>query len=375
MATFPPNDIIDLTAEAPRYDLAESYGPGLRLADLLTPELNELLLGYGTAAGGERLRAVLAERHGVEPDQVLVTVGGMHAIFLLAYLLVEGGGQVVTTAPLFPNTRNCFESVGADIRVVSLTFDGGYQVTSDAVRAQLTAETKLVSLATPQNPSGVAVARETLAEVLAAMAEICPAAYLMVDETYRIATYGDDPAAATAAGLGAKVVVTSSLSKCHGAAGLRIGWIVTTDAELTDQLVRAKFNTVVSASPLTEALALRVLELEDQLLPEQSRDLGEAFATTAAWVEANDDLVEWIRPDAGALCCIRLRPDVFGPAALTRFTEATATENVRVASGNWFAAEPGVFRLGFGLPTAPDLKLGLDALTTALRNSADCSGR
>lgn len=369
MATFPRNDIVSLTDVQPTHELGESYGPDLRLADLLTPELAELELGYGTAYGDLQLRTAIADRHGVRPDQVVITVGGMHAIFLLAYLVADHGGQVVTTAPLFPLARNCYESVGADVRVIPLSFDDGYQLSSDDVSAYLTPDTKLVSLATPQNPSGVAVKPAVLQDIAAAMAEICPDAYLMVDETYRSAAYGDDPVAETAVHLGPKVVSVASLSKCHGAAGLRIGWLVSTDADLVDRMVTAKFNTVVTAAPLTEALALRVFEQEDEILGVRRRWLADSLAATEEWVRANDELVEWIRPDAGALCCVRLKPDV----SVERFKRAAEELSVRVADGDWFGDEPRVFRLGFGFPPPVELKAALHALSTALRQAVDAS--
>jgi aspartate/methionine/tyrosine aminotransferase len=282
MPQFPRRQIMSLTADQPRHELGESYGPDLRLAELLTPELGDLELGYGTAAGDVRLRTAIAERHGVRADDVVVTVGGMHGIFLLAYLLAERG-EVVTTAPEFPMTRSAFETVGASVRVVPVSFDDGYQVRADAVRAQLTPETKLVSLATPQNPSGVAVPLPVLREIVEAMDEICPDAYLLVDETYRLATYGSDEAVETAVGLGARVVSVASLSKCHGVAGLRIGWVISTDPELVERLVTAKFSTVVSASPVCEALAVRVFELEN--LAERSRSLAENHLITQAGVK------------------------------------------------------------------------------------------
>lgn len=363
MATFPRNDILSLTEEQPQYDLGESYGPDLKLSDLLTPELGDLELGYGTAAGDVGLRTAIADRHGVRPDQVVITVGGMHAIFLLAFLLADHGGQVVTTAPLFPLTRNAYESIGADVRVVPVTFDDGYRLTADAVRTQLTPDTKLVSLTTPQNPSGVAIPLQVLREIVAAMTAICPDAYLMVDETYRTASYGDDPIAQTAVQLGSKVVVVASLSKCHGAAGLRIGWIVSTDADLRDQLVTAKFSTVVSASPLTELLARRVLEREEEILGVRRPWLAEGLAITEDWVRANGDVIEWVRPDAGALCVVRLKPHV----DLDRFRKAAADLSVRLADGDWFGDEARVFRLGFGFPPPDELKAGLDVLRQAVR--------
>ncbi|NUR95608.1 MAG: pyridoxal phosphate-dependent aminotransferase [Kribbellaceae bacterium] len=359
MPNFPRHQIMSLTAEQPRHELGESYGPDLRLGELLTPELGELELGYGTAAGDVRLRSAIAERHGVRPDQVVVTVGGMHGIFLLAYLLA---GEVVTTAPEFPMTRSAFETVGASVRVVPVGFDDGYRVTAEAVRAQLTSETKLVSLATPQNPSGVAVPLPVLREIVAAMEEVCPDAYLMVDETYRTAAYGEEPVAETALVLGPRVVVVASLSKCHGAAGLRIGWVISTDDSLVERLVPAKFGTVVSASPVCEALAVRVFEQEPAILSHRRTWLEENLLITQDWVNANSQLVEWVRPDAGALCVVRVKAGV----NLGRFKRAAAQLGVRLADGDWFGDEPRVFRLGFGYLPAAELKVALDALREAL---------
>ncbi|MFG1906476.1 pyridoxal phosphate-dependent aminotransferase [Kribbella sp. NPDC048928] len=364
MPTFPRHQIMSLTAEQSRHELGESYGPDLRLADLLGSELDGLELGYGTAAGDPRLRSAIAERHGVRPEEVVVTVGGMHGIFLLAYLLVDQG-EFVTTAPLFPMTQSIFDTVGASVRVVPLGFDDGYQLTAQAVRAQLTPQTRLVSLATPQNPSGVAVPRQVLREIVEAMNEVCPDAWLMVDETYRVASYGEEPIAETAATLGPRVVVAASLSKCHGAAGLRIGWVISTDAALVEKLTTAKFSTVVSASPVCEALAVRVFAQEDEILSHRKNWLEENLLITQDWVAANSEVVEWVRPDGGALCVVRLKAGL----DLERFKRAAVELDVRLADGDWFGDDPRVFRLGFGFLPAGELKAALDALREALHTA------
>src|SRR5690348_3660767 len=61
-------------------------------------------------------------------------------------------------------------------------------------------------LASPQNPSGVAIPPVTLREIVQLMQEVCPEAYLLVDETYREAAYTDDPIAESALALGPKVI-------------------------------------------------------------------------------------------------------------------------------------------------------------------------
>jgi aspartate/methionine/tyrosine aminotransferase len=373
MRRFPDNDIISLVRDTPRYDLGESLGPDLRLAELLEASdpsgLGEISLSYVTAEGDPRLRQAIADWHDVEPDDVVVTVGCMHALFLVAFIVCDVDSEAMTSSPLFPLARNVLDAVGAKVRPLSLSFDRGYQPDLAEFRAQLSERTRLVSLASPQNPSGVAIPAKTLSEMLDLMERVCPAAYLLIDETYRAATLGDDPEAASAIALSPRIISVASLSKCHGAPGLRLGWAVTRDAVLRKQLVLAKFNTVISCSALDEALALRVFERRDRIIGERRRLRTDGLARTADWVKENSGLVDWIRPDAGALCCVRLKPSVFDDAAVSRFYETLASEGIRVANGNWFGDEARVFRLGFGLLAIPDLEVALKLLAAGLRQT------
>lgn len=372
LTRFPRNDIMSLTQSAVRYDLAESVGPDLRLGDLLrSGDLAELALAYGTAEGNLDLRKAVAELHGVKAEDVVITVGGMHGLFLAAMILCEPGDEAVTTSPLFPNSRAALASVGAAIKTVPLSFEDGYRLQLDAVRAQLTARTRLVSLASPQNPSGVVTPRQTIRDIALLMADICPEAFLIIDETYREAVYGDNAIAPSAVTLGPRIVSCASLSKCHGAPGLRLGWAITRDAALREQLIQGKFNTVISCSPLDEALALRVIGQRDRIIGDRRRHLAEGLDRVTHWVESNSSFIEWVRPQAGALCCVRLKPAHFDDAAVAEFHAALAREGVRVGSGTWFGDEPNVFRLGFGYLDMPELEAGLAVISSVLRGVLD----
>ena len=368
MRKFPANAIMSLVAAAPRYDLAESIGPNAVLKEIIDLfDVAEMQLAYGTAPGDPKLRAMIAQAHGVTADAVVVTMGGMHALFLLAFIVCGGDGEAVITQPAFPPARDCLHAVGARVKTLPLAFEHRYQPDLAHLRTLLSRQTRLVSLASPQNPSGVAIPAATVGQILAMMTEICPEAYLLVDETYREAAYGDDKVATSAVALGPRVVSVASLSKCHGAPGLRLGWAITREAALRDELVRGKFNTVISCSPIDEILAVRVLDARERILAECRRRLAQGLAQTAAWIAAHGALIEWVRPDAGALCCIRLKPDAFDDAAVARFYAALAGNDIRVANGAWFGDEARVFRLGFGLLERGDLDAGLAAVAAVLR--------
>ncbi|MGY3452810.1 pyridoxal phosphate-dependent aminotransferase [Bradyrhizobium sp. USDA 4353] len=367
---FPHNDIMSLTSQAVRYDLAESVSPDLRLGQLLAgglgDELKDLVLRYGPTEGHAGLRELIAARHGVGADDVITTVGGMQALFLMAFVLAEPDAEVVIGRPAFPNARNVLAAVGLRVVDWPLHFDDGYRLDAGRLRSLLTPRTRLVSLASPQNPSGVALSDPELREVLAAIDEICPEAFLLVDETYREAVHGEAEPRPSVVARDRRIVSCASFSKCHGAPGIRTGWVITRDAALRAQLLLAKFNTTISNSVVDEAIALRILRELDTIMRDRRRHLAAALARTAAFVADNARLIEWIRPDAGALCCIRLRREMFDDAAVARFHRELAARETRVAPGSWFGDDARVFRLGFGVLPLPELDEALHRVAQAL---------
>ncbi len=375
MSRFAPNGIIALVDEHPRFNLGGSYGPNLLLGELLDAptlaRLGKTALAYGSAAGDGRLRAAIAEPLGLAATDVVITAGSLQALFLLAIVLCERGDEVVLATPAFPPTRAAFEAVGASIRPLHLSFDRGYRLDVNEFAPLLSAKTKLVILASPQNPSGVAVPHETLREIAALMQDRCPRAFLIVDDVYREAAFGDDPVAPSALGLASQVITVASLSKCHGAPGVRIGWAIAREPHVREQLILGKFNTGICNSALDEVLALRILEQRERILRERRVILAQCVATTQAFVHANGELIEWIRPDAGAICCVRLRRERFDDAAVDQFYQRLRDVGILLSRGTWFGEEARVFRLGFAHLPLPALEQAFDALGTVLTQTAD----
>lgn len=377
MPRFAHNDIITLVADTrpPRYDLAETVGPDLHLSDLVdemtfAAELKNLPLAYGHAAGHPRLRQAIADRYQVAADDVVTAVGGVNAIFLAGMAACAPGDEVVLAVPAFPPVEATLRAIGAEVRPLRLKFETGYRVDPSEVLRLVSSRTRMVFLTSPQTPSGIAVPYDVQREISEALARQNPDACLLVDETYKAAAYGDEPAAPSSVDIGVNVVALTSLSKCHGAPGLRLGWLVTRNRALRSQLVTAKFNTIISCSPLDEALAVRLLQKEETIIGERCQILAQGLSRVAAWASDNRRYVAWLRPSAGALCCARLRPESFDDAAVSRFLEAIAAKGVRVGLGTWFGDEARIFRIGFGLLSMPDLEAALGILSAALREIA-----
>jgi len=365
VASYASWDMMSLVDVPVRYDLAQSTCPPLRVGDLLEPqELMSIALGYGRSHGGAELRALIAAEAGVGAQDVLVTVGAVAAMFLLAQDRCGPGDHVVLAAPCFPPARAVPEGLGARVETVQLRFEEGYRLPVAVLADALTPATRLVSLASPQNPSGVSFTAQELDELLPLVADRAPDAVVLVDETYRASTYGQDQPARSAAGLSERVVTCASVSKAHGAPGLRIGWLTTSDPRLHQRLSNAKSVSTSSCSTVDEVLAAAVLRRGPDILAPRAQRLASALDELARWVE--DHPVAYVRPDAGAVCCLRLDPDVVPDAAVAAFYQALTERDVRVAPGPWFGEDDRVFRVGFGHLAPADFSEALSRVSDAL---------
>jgi DNA-binding transcriptional MocR family regulator len=176
--------------------------------------------------------------------------------------------------------------------------------------------------------------------------------------------------ASVAAAFDRRVLTCASLSKSHGAPGLRIGWLTVRDPDLYDQLRLAKFNTGISCGTLDEFLAAELLRRAESILAPRRAFLAEALTVVEDWLRDRADDIAWVRPHGGAFCCVRLALDQFGSSEVEHFYSELAVRRTLVAPGPWFGDDPAVFRLGFGFEPLANLRAGLGIIDAALRVSS-----
>jgi histidinol-phosphate aminotransferase len=170
--------------------------------------------------GAFHLRRAIAERHEVDPANVITGAGADAIIGHLSVAALDPGDEVVTAWPSFISYVLDALKVGAVPRKVSLAADH-YDL--DALLAAIGPKTKLVYIATPNNPTGTMTTREQLD----AYFERVPEQVLTVlDQAYF--EYIDRPdypdGVAEYFGRGHRVLVLRTFSKIYGLAGLRVGY-------------------------------------------------------------------------------------------------------------------------------------------------------
>jgi histidinol-phosphate aminotransferase len=188
--------------------------------------------------GGVPLREALGERHGLPPSQVVLGNGADELIRLCAVATLESDGAAAFPWPSFPSYATAADCSGAEPRPVPLA---GRVLDFDALLARAREPgTKLVYVASPNNPTGAAA---DPADVRRFLAELPENVLCVLDEAY--AEYAEpEPVGPALLGEGApRLCVLRTFSKVYGLAALRVGYALASP-EVADALdrVRPIFN-------------------------------------------------------------------------------------------------------------------------------------
>lgn len=226
-------------------DLSRNEGRP-RIAEIsLSPD--ELAMTTSRYPDTTSLREVIASRHGVGVDSVLVTAGGDDALF--RSILAARGGLIAATTPSFEMIRRYADQSGSPVREVpwwAREFPVEEFVSSK--------EAVLGIVVSPNNPTGNVVDASRLAGIASAFPLI------VLDAAYE--EFADQELTPAALDLG-NVVVTRTLSKAYGLAGLRVGYALG-PVEVISKI--AAFGSPFAVSSLSAALAVEVLSRRDGLL-------------------------------------------------------------------------------------------------------------
>ena len=195
-------------------DLDLSKNEGRSRAEELLDAIDDPRRLVGRYPDTSPLRARLAALHGVSEERVLVTAGGDDALSRCFLARVTEGGQVVSTYPTFEMISRYAEQRGARLFDVPW-WTGPFPV--DEVLGAITGDTDAVFIVSPNNPTGGVASEIDLLKVAG------ETSLLVVDAAY--VEFADSDPTPGLLELG-NVVVTRTLSKAYGLAGLRVGYLL-----------------------------------------------------------------------------------------------------------------------------------------------------
>ena len=212
---------------------------------------------YGTSVGYPRLRAWIADRHGVEPERVLVTNGSMQADAFLFEQLVGPGDDVIVERPTYDRTLLSLRERGARVHAVELQPDGiDTDALADLLRGDSIPPTPAVRpklahiIPNFQNPAGYTLSPAKRQALLALAAE--HNFWVFEDDPYVDLRFSGETLPTMLSMDPEHVVYASSFSKTV-CPGIRVGYLVG-PAEQIAAVAKLATNTYISPSMVAQSI-------------------------------------------------------------------------------------------------------------------------
>jgi aspartate/methionine/tyrosine aminotransferase len=340
-------------------NLSESSVSDQVLGDLEV-RLRDLPLAYVEHRGDPRLRELIAAGHdGISPEHVLVTPGAAAALFIVHMVLLDKGDHLVVEHPNYGTNLETPRAIGCALDTLPLAFESGFQPDLDLLRATTSSRTRLISVTNPHNPTGVLKPEAVMHDLLGIAGD--RGARLLVDETYRDVSAVEKPPLAAA--LDRRALSVSSMSKAYGLPGIRIGWVVTRDPALMEDLLAAKEQILICNSAVDEAIAVQVLAKRDDVLGGIRTHVARNYGVLKEW-KARQPWLEWVEPQAAVVAFPRFRGDL--RVDVDAFYSVLLREyRTFVGPGHWFEMDDRYMRIGYGYPNDAEMREGLRSVERA----------
>jgi aspartate/methionine/tyrosine aminotransferase len=326
-------------------------------------QFSQLRLGYCESRGSPALReriGALYER--VESDDVLVHSGPQEAIFAFANVAFERGDHAIVQFPAYQSQYSIAEAIGVEVSRWHSDLERNGSPDLEKLEALVRPATRAIILTTPNNPTGYAFERAQIDRVVELARRY--GLWLFGDEVYR-GTEREAERIPAVVDLYERGVSLGGLSKGHGLAGLRIGWIAARDPRLYNRLAAFKDYLTICNSAPSEFLAEIALRHSETLLKRVRKICTHNLDRLDEFFARRRTLFDWWRPRAGTTAFPLYRGD-----SSEAFCERLAREaGVLLLPGTVFDAGDDRIRFGYGRSSLPEALVALEEFLATHQNT------
>ena len=220
--------------------------------DLPTPQkaldvlngVNRKTLEYSPSQGYKSLRQTLVgyyDRYQIKlnADDVIITTGGSEAVLFAFMSCLNPGDEIIVPEPAYANYMSFAISAGAVIRAVTTTIEEGFCLPKvEKFEDLINERTKAILICNPNNPTGYLYTQKEMNQIRDLVKKYN--LYLFSDEVYREFIYTGSPyiSAMHLEGIEQNVVLIDSVSKRYSECGIRIGALITKNAEVRKTVMK-----------------------------------------------------------------------------------------------------------------------------------------
>ena len=207
--------------------------------------------------------AISRDRHTLNLDydpetEIIVTAGGMEALYLSLITLLNPGDEVIISNPYWTNYYGQILMCGAIPVPVDVYEEEGFIIRPEDLEHAINHKTKLLILTSPSNPTGGVAGYDRLEKI----AKICceKDIYVISDEVYRHLIYDDDTFVSIASmpGMKERTVIIDSFSKTFAMTGWRVGMALS-GAPIIGTMVKFQENVAACVNTAAQYAAVEAL--------------------------------------------------------------------------------------------------------------------
>ncbi|MFI7608552.1 PLP-dependent aminotransferase family protein [Micromonospora sp. NPDC049366] len=354
--------LISFARGAPSLDIVDVEG--LKAAAVRAFDADPAgVTAYGTSVGYLPLRKWIAEKHGVTPEQVLVTNGSLQADAFLFDHLVRPGDAVVVERPTYDRTLQNLQRMGSELHGVTIQPDGLdtaelRKLLESGVRPRLAH-----IIPNYQNPAGVTLSLEKRRELLDLAAEY--EFTIFEDDPYADIRFRGEPLPSMLSLDTRDVVVHASSFTKTVCPGVRVGYLVG-PANLIADIAKKATSLYISPGMVAQAIVHQfcVSGQIDRSIDTVRAALGERARVLAESLRRHLPQARFVEPDGGYFLWVEFPADVLAD----RVAPAAAERGVAVVKGSDFVVDGGrnALRLAFSAVTVDQIDEGVRRLAEAV---------
>ena len=205
----------------------------------------------------------------IGPNRIAVTSSGVNALMVAMQMLVGAGDEVVAVVPVWPNLTAQPAILGAHVVRVPLRAgaDGAWRLDMDRLLSAVTAQTRVLLVNAPNNPTGWALTRAEQQTLIAHCRRT--GTWIVADEVYERVWFGPGASAPSFLDVSTpedRLVVVHSFSKSFLMTGWRLGWTILPAGHIDAFGKLLEFNT--SCPPVfVQRGALAALGMAESFVP------------------------------------------------------------------------------------------------------------
>lgn len=245
------HDIIGLGAGEPDFNTPQY------IIDAAVKSMNEGHTKYTPSAGLPALRKAIAEKikrdQGIDydPSEIIVTVGGKHALYTLFQVILDEGDEVIIPTPYWVSYPEQVKLAGGVPVFVEGSEENEFKITPSQLEQAISNRTKAVVINSPSNPTGMVYTEDELLE----LGKVCVKHNILIisDEIYEKLVYGKNKhisIAQLSTELKEQTIMINGLAKSHSMTGWRIGFAAGNKEIITAMTNLASHST---SNPTTTA--------------------------------------------------------------------------------------------------------------------------